>query len=613
MRTGLLAGIMAGAIGMTAAITSQAATVMESLPLKDVRITGGAWKHGQQQDIEYLLQLDPDRLLAPFRKEAGLEPKAASYTNWENTGLDGHIGGHYLSALAVMYASTGDSRIADRLDYMLRELAECQQASGNGYLCGAPDGKKIWAEISKGDIRAGAFSLNGGWVPLYNIHKTFAGLRDAYIHAGRQEARPMLVALTDWLESTLAPLSDSQLQEMLRSEHGGLNEVVADVAAITGDSRYLSLARRLTHRQLADILAAGDTDRLTGMHANTQIPKVIGMERIAQLDNDAAYARDAATFWSDVTSRRSVSIGGNSVREHFHSPSDFSPMVESEQGPESCNTYNMLRLSKMLWESSGDSRYMDYYERALLNHILSTQNPDHGGFVYFTPMRPGHYRVYSTPHNGMWCCVGTGIENPGRFGEAIYGHQGADTLAVNLFIPSTASWNGRSVEQLTGFPAEEKSRIRITPASPGENFTLAVRRPSWAGKDARMLVNGKETPVTASASGYACITRSWNPGDEVTVELPMSLTAEQLPDGSNWYSFLYGPTVLAARIGTADQSGLFADDSRGGHIAAGPKIPLQDLPGIIENHPGSEALARHLRPASDPLHFTLTGLNRSRW
>lgn len=613
MRTRLLALIAAG---VTAAASLWASagtgTAMESIPLRDVRITGGVWKQGQEKDTEYLLALDADRLLAPYRKEAGLTPKAPNYTNWENTGLDGHIGGHYLSALSVMYASTGDKRIGERLDYMLRELAECQRASGDGYLCGVPDGKKIWAEVKNGDIHAGGFSLNGGWVPLYNIHKTFAGLRDAYLEAGKQEARPMLVALTDWLAAVVKPLTDDQVQQMLRSEHGGLNEVIADVAAITGDKKYMKLARRLTHRNIADMLAHGETDRLTGMHANTQIPKVIGMERIAILDDDASYGKCAAAFWDDVTSRRSVSIGGNSVREHFHSPADFTPMISSEQGPESCNTYNMLRLSKMLWESTADPKYMDYYERALTNHILSTQNLEHGGFVYFTPMRPGHYRVYSTPQNCMWCCVGTGIENPGRFGEAVYSHKGADAIAINLFIPSIVKWEGRTLEQQTAFPAEERSVIKVTPAKSGERFTVMVRVPSWAGSGARLLVNGKPAQATVN-NGYAAVTRAWKAGDTVTAELPMKLSAERMPDGSKWYSFLYGPTVLAARTGTDGQTGLFADDSRGGHIAAGPKTPLHKMPAIIEDTPGEEALLRHIAPAGEPLHFTLTGLKGSQW
>lgn len=356
---------------------------VETFPLNDVRLTQSPFKHAEDLDVRYLLGLDPDRLLAPYLKGAGLEPKADNYTNWENTGLDGHIGGHYVSALSYMYAATGDEEIKQRLDYMLSELKRAQDAAGDGYLCGAPNGRKIWEAVSKGDIQASSFGLNGGWVPLYNIHKTYAGLRDAYLLAGSKEARDMLVKLTDWMMNMTKDLSDEQIQDMLRSEHGGLNEVFADVADLTGKDSYLQLAHRFSHREILDPLLKHE-DRLTGKHANTQIPKVIGYKRIADLEGDRAWDDAARFFWETVVERRSISIGGNSVREHFHPSEDFSSMLTSEQGPETCNTYNMLRLTKMLYQTSADVHYMDYYERALYNHILSTIDPVQGGFVYFT-------------------------------------------------------------------------------------------------------------------------------------------------------------------------------------------------------------------------------------
>ena len=290
---------------------------VETFPLNDVRLTQSPFKHAEDLDVRYLLGLDPDRLLAPYLKGAGLEPKADNYTNWENTGLDGHIGGHYVSALSYMYAATGDEEIKQRLDYMLSELKRAQDAAGDGYLCGAPNGRKIWEAVSKGDIQASSFGLNGGWVPLYNIHKTYAGLRDAYLLAGSKEARDMLVKLTDWMMNMTKDLSDEQIQDMLRSEHGGLNEVFADVADLTGKDSYLQLAHRFSHREILDPLLKHE-DRLTGKHANTQIPKVIGYKRIADLEGDRAWDDAARFFWETVVERRSISIGGNSVREHFH-------------------------------------------------------------------------------------------------------------------------------------------------------------------------------------------------------------------------------------------------------------------------------------------------------
>ena len=449
---------------------------VETFPLNDVRLTQSPFKHAEDLDVRYLLGLDPDRLLAPYLKGAGLEPKADNYTNWENTGLDGHIGGHYVSALSYMYAATGDEEIKQRLDYMLSELKRAQDAAGDGYLCGAPNGRKIWEAVSKGDIQASSFGLNGGWVPLYNIHKTYAGLRDAYLLAGSKEARDMLVKLTDWMMNMTKDLSDEQIQDMLRSEHGGLNEVFADVADLTGKDSYLQLAHRFSHREILDPLLKHE-DRLTGKHANTQIPKVIGYKRIADLEGDRAWDDAARFFWETVVERRSISIGGNSVREHFHPSEDFSSMLTSEQGPETCNTYNMLRLTKMLYQTSADVHYMDYYERALYNHILSTINPVQGGFVYFTPMRSGHYRVYSQPQTSFWCCVGSGMENHAKYGEMIYGHS-EDELYVNLFIPSVLQWGKVRVEQFTGFPYEEATTLRLS-CGRAKEFTVKFRVPEW--------------------------------------------------------------------------------------------------------------------------------------
>ncbi len=579
---------------------------IETFPVSSVRLTGGDFRHAQDMDIRYLLAIDPDRLLAPYLKGAGLEPKAENYPNWENTGLDGHIGGHYLSALSYMYASTGNGEIKDRLDYMVSQLKECAEASGNGYVAGVLDGPRIWDEISRGDIRAEAFGLNGGWVPLYNIHKTYAGLRDAYLVAGNEDARELFLGLVDWMTDLTVGLSDEQLQDMLRSEHGGLAEVFADAAAMTSDPSYLELAHRFTHQALLEPLLRGE-DRLTGMHANTQIPKVIGIKRIADLEGNGDWDEAARFFWTTVVGHRSVSIGGNSVREHFHPADDFSSMLTSEQGPETCNTYNMLRLTKLLYESSPESLYIDYYERAMYNHILSTIDPVQGGFVYFTPMRSGHYRVYSQPQTSFWCCVGSGMENHARYGEMIYAHRGEDELIVNLFIPSTLEWGDVRVEQKTAFPDTDFTTLCFAGSKAPERFRLSIRVPGWTeASEVELALNGEPVDAEYSSDGYLSIERRWKPSDELTVRLPMHLTALGLPDGSSNYSFLYGPVVLGSRLGKERQDGLFADESRGGHIAAGPKLPLQDMPVIVGD---KASLLGHIEPVEgSPLTFTLHGV-----
>lgn len=588
----------------SASMHAQLQVKVESFPVSDVRLTASPFKHAEDMDIRYLLGLDPDRLLAPYLKEAGLAPKAGNYTNWENTGLDGHIGGHYLSALSYMYAATGNQEIKGRLDYMLSELKRCQDAAADGYLSGVPNGRKIWKEIEEGNIQASGFGLNGGWVPLYNIHKIYAGLRDAYLQTGNETAKEMLVKLTDWMLRLVSRLSDDQLQDMLRSEHGGLNETFADVAAITGDERYLKLAHRFSHQLVLQPLLQQE-DKLTGMHANTQIPKVIGFKRIADVEGNRDWSEAARYFWETVVKHRSITIGGNSVREHFHPADDFSSMLTSEQGPETCNTYNMLRLTKMLYETSGDAAYMDFYERALYNHILSTQDPVQGGFVYFTPMRAGHYRVYSQPQTSFWCCVGSGMENHARYGEMIYGHKD-NNLYVNLFIPSTLQWGEVKIEQQTAFPDEEGTTLLVSPRKAGKAFAVNFRLPEWAKQEELRLSVNDEPQKVIIKDGYIHLTRSWSQGDKVRLELPMHLRAIALPDETSNYSLLYGPIVLAARMGEQGQDGLFADDSRGGHIANGPRLPLQHMPVIVGD---KDDILSHLQKVEDkPLTFRMTGV-----
>ncbi|MBN2162688.1 MAG: glycoside hydrolase family 127 protein [Pontiellaceae bacterium] len=584
---------------------------LTAFDLKDVRLLDGPFKQAEQVDVDYILELDEDRLLAPFLKDAGLHAKKENYGNWESDGLDGHIGGHYLSALSMMYASTGDKRMKSRLDDMIDQLKKAQEKNGNGYVGGIPNGASMWAEIKAGKIRANGFGLNDRWVPLYNIHKTYAGLRDAYLFGGNEDAKEMLIALTDWMIDITKDLSDEQVQQMLISEHGGLNETFADVAAITGDKKYMELARRFSHHQILDPLVA-QHDELTGKHANTQIPKVIGYKRIADLENDPDWNRAAEFFWDNVTLKRSVTIGGNSVREHFHPTNDFNPMIEDVQGPETCNTYNMLKLTKLLFLGNPQDRYMEFYERALYNHILSTQDPEKGGFVYFTPMRPGHYRVYSQPHECFWCCVGSGLENHAKYGEMIYAHSD-DELYVNLFIASALRWQEKGVmlTQQTRFPDEPKTTFQIKTGKPVE-FTLKLRYPAWvADGGLKVTVNGEAVEVTGKPGEYIALTRTWNSGDQIETELPMHIETEQLPDGKNYYSFRYGPIVLAAKTTDSQMTGLFANADRMAHVAGGEQIPLNEMPMIISL---PEQLAEQVKPVpGKPLTFTIDQLSKSRY
>ncbi len=595
---GIGLAISMGATSYTA--FSQTAS-LQKFPLQAVRLSESPFKAAQQTDLKYILEMDADRLLAPFLREAGLTPKKPSYGNWENSGLDGHIGGHYLSALANMYASTGNKEILQRLHYMIDELEKCQQQNGNDYIGGVPGGSAIWKEITAGNIRAQSFSLNGKWVPLYNIHKTYAGLLDAWQIAGIAKAKTMLVKLSDWFYTMLSGLSDEQVQDMLRSEHGGLNEVFADLYELTADKKYLSLAERMSHLQILNPLLQ-HKDSLTGFHANTQIPKVIGYTRIADVGGNGQW-RDAANFfWETVVNNRTVSIGGNSVREHFHPAGDFSSMIEDKEGPETCNTYNMLKLSKFLFLANPQLQYMDYYEQAVYNHILSSQHPD-GGFVYFTTMRPRHYRVYSAVHDGMWCCVGSGIENHGKYGEMIYAHNGND-LFVNLFIASSLNWKEKNIQltQQTNFPYSNQSTLQVS-LQKKKKFALYIRYPSWA-KNGTLQVTVNDKPVTVSKNqfGYLSIHREWKNGDKIKLSLPMQIEAEPLPDRSSWVSFKYGPIVLGATTDTTDLKGLVADDGRMSHIAHGTLYPLDQAPVMVAAK--NEVISNIQPVAGKPLHFT---------
>lgn len=561
-----------------------AAGQMKTFPLQEVRLGDGPFKNAQNVDLKYILALNPDKLLAPYLIDSTLPVKSDRYGNWESSGLDGHIAGHYLSALSMMYASTGNPELKNRLDYMISELARCQEKNGNGYVGGIPQGKIFWDRIHKGDIDGSSFGLNNTWVPIYNIHKLFAGLNDAYQYTGSQEAKQVLIKLGDWFIDMIKPLTDEQIQNILKTEHGGINESFADLYLITKDKKYLETAQKLSQKAFLESLLKKE-DKLTGLHANTQIPKVIGFEKIASISADKQWSEAVTFFWDNVTQKRSVAFGGNSVAEHFNPIDDFSSMLKSNQGPETCNSYNMERLSKALFLDKNDINYLDFYERTLYNHILSSQHPQKGGFVYFTPIRPNHYRVYSQPETSMWCCVGSGLENHTKYGELIYSHAD-NAVFVNLFIASTLNWTekGIVIEQSTKFPYENSTEL-ILKLKKAKTFELNIRRPKWA-ENFKIVVNGTAQKITLKPSGYVSLTRKWKSSDQVRIEFETKTHLEHLPDDSNWSAFVNGPIVLAAKTSTEALDGLFADDSRMGHVAAGKYMPMDKAYALVGEEAG---------------------------
>lgn len=585
-------------------INAQDKLYPNGFPLSQITLLEGPLKHARDLNIETLLKYDCDRLMAPYRKEAGLTPKAKCYPNWD--GLDGHVGGHYLTAMAIN-AATGNEECRKRMEYIISEIAECAEANcknhpqwGVGYMGGMPNSQNIWNGFKDGDFRV----YSGSWAPFYNLHKMYAGLRDAWLYCGNEQAKSLFLQFCNWAIHITSGLSDEQMERMLGNEHGGMNEVLADAYAITHEQKYLDCAKRFSHKRLFTPMSQRQ-DCLDNMHANTQVPKVIGFERISELSGNEDYHVASSFFWDIVTGERSLAFGGNSRREHFPAKDACMDFINDIDGPESCNTNNMLKLTEDLHRRNPEARYADYYELATFNHILSTQHPEHGGYVYFTPARPRHYRNYSAPNEAMWCCVGTGMENHGKYGQFIYTHAG-DALFVNLYAASQLDWKERGItlRQETAFPYSENSTITI--AEGKGTFNLMVRYPGWVHPgEFKVSVNGKPADIITGPSSYVSINRKWKKGDVVNINFPMHSSLRYLPNEPQYVALMHGPILLGMKTGTESMASLIADDSRFGQYAGGPKQPIDKAPILINNDIAS--IPSQLTPVSGkPLHFTLS-------
>jgi len=515
--------------------------------LEDVRLLDGPFKHAMELDAAYLLQLEPDRLLSRFRADAGLKPKAPQYGGWENLGIAGHTLGHYLSACSMMYASIGDARFRDRVRYIVEELKLCQSANSTGYVAGIPDGKRVFAEVAAGEIRTKPFELNGVWVPWYTLHKLFAGLIDAYRYCASEEALAIAVKLADWVAQTTLRLNEEQFQRMLACEHGGMNEVLAELYGITGNEAHLNLSRRFHHKAVLDPLA-NRVDCLPGLHANTQIPKLIGLARRYELTGDENDRVAAEFFWDRVVNHHSYVTGGHSNREYFGPPDKLSGRLGPDT-TETCNVYNMLKLTRHILSWHAAPEVADFYERALYNHILSSQHPGHGRVVYNLSLEMGGYKRYQEQFSDFTCCVGTGMENHSKYGDTIYFHDDSG-LFVNLFIASTLQWKqkGLLLTQETRFPEENVTRLSFTCEKPVE-IALRIRYPYWAMNGIKIAVNGKPQKIDAKPPSYVEIVQNWRTGDKVEVRIPMSLRLEPMPDNPKRAAVMYGPLVLAGELG----------------------------------------------------------------
>jgi DUF1680 family protein len=589
----------------TAGLSS--APALRPFSLNEVRLLDGPFLEAQKRDEEYLLKLEPDRMLHNFRVNAGLKPKAPVYGGWESVKMwesiraHGHTLGHYLSAASLMHASTGREEMKRRVDYIVGELKECQDATATGLVCAFPDNT---AQID--NLVAGRKAVG---VPWYTLHKIFAGLNDAHRLCGNETAREVLVRLADWAFEITKGMSDEQFEHMLDVEHGGMNEALVDVYAITHDARHLALAERFCHKAVLVPLSEG-RDTLNGFHANTQIPKIIGFARLYEITGKRPYGAAAEFFWRTVTATRSFATGGNGDNEHFFPVTDFAKHLGSAKTMETCCSYNMLRLTRLLFAQSPAAGYGDYYERTLFNAILGSQDTDTGMMTYFQSTRPGYIKLFCTPFDSFWCCTGTGIDNHAKYGDSIYFRSAnsetqRDALYVNSFIASTLNWEekGLALRQTTSFPEAGATRIEITRAS-AQEIDLHLRHPAWA-ETATVRVNGAIAQTSRERSSFVTLKRIWKSGDVIEVDLPMAVQLELLPGTTDTAAIVYGPLVLVGALGHAVQPGedLHVNERTIGTTLNEP-IEIPTFVGELADIPNK------IKPTGSPLTFKTDGIGR---
>lgn len=576
---------------------------LKPFDMADVSLGESPFLHAQRMTEAYLLRLQPDRMLHNFRVNAGLKPKAAVYGGWESepTWADinchGHTLGHYLSACALAYRSTGDKRYKQRVDYIATELAACQKAAGSGLVCAFPDGPALVAAHIRGDKITG--------VPWYTLHKVYAGLRDGALIADSAVARAVLIRLADWGVVATRPLSDAQFEAMLATEHGGMNEIYADLYDMTETEDYRVLSQRFSHKAIMEPLAKG-RDHLDGMHANTQVPKIVGFQRVYEVTGDDRYAQAASFFYRTVAHTRSFATGGHGDNEHFFAMADFDSHVFSAKGSETCCQHNMLKLARLLFMQDPQADYADYYERTLYNGILASQDPDSGMATYFQGARPGYMKLYHTPEDSFWCCTGTGMENHVKYRDSIYFHDDG-ALYVNLFIPSSVTWKEKDAElvQSTRFPDAPTTSLQWKLRAPTQ-VALKLRHPRWS-RTAVALVNGVEAARSTTPGSYVDVSRLWKDGDRIEWRLDMQPAVESAPSAPDIVAFTYGPIVLAGalgREGLAPGADIIVNERKYGEYNKGDVV----VPTLAGD---PETLGDQVKPAGAPLEFTIAAVDGS--
>jgi uncharacterized protein len=537
--------------------------------LSCVELTDGPFAAAAAWNVDYLERLSPERLVHNFRVNANLPTSARPLGGWEapNVELRGHFTGHFLSACALQSAS-GAPRLRERGEFVVEELARCQRTGSTGYVSAFP--------LEFLDRLAAGREV---WAPFYTLHKIMAGLLDMRVLAGSQRALEVLVGMAEWVDGWTAAQGDARLQGVLQSEFGGMNAVLYDLAAVTGDVRWARVGDRFTKREFFNPLAAR-SDALRGLHANTHIPQVIGAARRYELSGDPRFRTIAEFFWQAVATARSYATGGTGNAEGWLTQPGMlaAELARSVNTAECCCAYNMLKLTRHLYSWCGDSRYFDYYERLLWNHRLGTIRPERGYTQYYLSLAPSAWRSFSTEEDSFWCCTGTGIEEFSKLSDSIYWHD-QKSLYVNLFIPSRLQWRecGLTLEQRTRFPEGENTELRLSLQRP-RRFRLCLRVPSWVAGSAQARINGRPCEGTASPGSYLAIERVWRTGDTVQLSLPMELRTEGLPDDPGLLAFVYGPLVLAGDLGA---EALTRD------LIVGPPGPRLQAAAPIEPWPGN--------------------------
>lgn len=529
--------------------------------ISDVSMTDAYCTNAFEKEIEYLLSLEPDRLLSNFRKNRGLDTNGVEpYNGWENTLIGGHTMGHYLTALAQ--AATNDAvsssdreKLYERMTLLIDELAKCQHK--DGFLWGSQvldlanvDAQFDNVELGKSDM------FKEAWVPWYTTHKIFEGLISSYELTGYEPALDIAKKLGDWVYNRVTGWSEETRRTVLSIEYGGINDALYDLYRLTGDDKYAVAAHAFDEDSLFELIRTDGANVLNNRHANTTIPKIIGaLNRYIVLDGktvngekvDASeYLETAEIFWQMVIDHHTYATGGNSEWEHF-GEDDVLNRERTNCNCETCNVYNMLKLTKNLFMVTGDVKYADYYENAFINHILASQNPETGMTTYFQAMSTGYFRTFSTPVDSFWCCTGTGMENFTKLGDGMYFYDD-DSLYVNMYFSSELDTEnlGLKLTQESNIPLTDKATLKLK-LSESKEFSLMLRIPSWAKSDVTVSVNG-EAVQYENAEGYAKITREWKNGDTVEITIPLGLTAENLQDGINTVCFKYGPVLLAAKL-----------------------------------------------------------------